>query len=292
MADPTGRDPDATKAVAATEGASRPPGPTGNRAARKRSTTTGPTSSAAPEPVGAPRSATAPDAHDAILARLESLSAQVEDIREELAASRAAREKWSELAETLVPVSRGAMEVATRELQDLEQDVTFDDVTRFAHTTARAIPDMEVLVGQLGSLSELGHEITSISGAGMARLIEILQEAEDRGYFMFARQGATIADRVVTSFSEDDVRALGDNVVTILNAVKDMTQPEVMALVSRTAVTMREVEETPIEPPSILSLLRSMRDPQTRRGLARVLSMLHTVGAENQPTSPTPTTKE
>jgi len=30
-----------------------------------------------------------------------------------------------------------------------------------------------------------------------------------------------------------------------------------------------------------------MRDPQTRRGLARVLSMLHTVGEEHQPTSPT-----
>jgi hypothetical protein len=30
-----------------------------------------------------------------------------------------------------------------------------------------------------------------------------------------------------------------------------------------------------------------MRDPQTRRGLARVLSMLHTVGEDTQPTSPT-----
>ncbi len=226
-------------------------------------------------------------AHDAILQRLDALSAQVAAVNDELAATRAARERWSELADTLVPVSRGAMEVATRELEDLEGDVTVDDITRFARTTARAIPDLETMVAALGSLSELGHEVTSISGAGVARLTEILQQAEERGYFMFARQGAAIADTVVTSFSEEDVRALGDNVVTILNAVKDMTQPEVMALVSRTAMTMREAEDTHIEPPSLLALLKSMRDPQTRRGLARVLSMLHTVGEENQPTPAT-----
>ncbi len=241
-----------------------------------------------PATVGAlsPAASTA-DGQDAILARLDAMNAQMAAISEELAISRASREQWSELIETLVPVTRGAMDVATRELSELEADVTIDDVTRFARTTARAVPTMEVLVGQLGSLSELGHEVTSISGAGVAKLTEILQEAEDKGYFMFAREGAAIADRVVTSFDEDDVRALGDNVVTILNAVKELTQPEVMALLNRTALTIQEVEEAHIEPPSAFALLKSMRDPQTRRGLARVLSMLHTVGEENQPTSPT-----
>ena len=241
-----------------------------------------------PATVGALSSAGASeDANAAILARLDAMSAQMDSISQELATTRAAREQWSELIETLVPVTRGAMDAATRELGELEADVTIDDVTRFARTTARAVPTMEVLVAQLGSLTELGHEVNSISGAGLAKLTEVLQTAEDKGYFMFAREGASIADKVVTSFDEDDVRALGDNVVTILNAVKELTQPEVMALLNRTALTIQEVEDTPIEPPSALAMLKSMRDPQTRRGLARVLSMLHTVGEESQPTSPT-----
>jgi uncharacterized protein YjgD (DUF1641 family) len=240
------------------------------------------------DPVGAlsPAAATA-DANAAILARLDAMSAQMAVMAEQVAAAAAAREQWSELVETLIPVSRGAMDVATRELSELESDVTIDDVTRFARTTARAIPDMEVLVGQIGSLSELGHEVSSLGGAGVAKLTEVLQVAEDKGYFMFAREGAAIADKVVTSFDEDDVRALGENVVTILNAVKELTQPEVMALLNRTALTIQEVEDSHIEPPSAFALLKSMRDPQTRRGLARVLSMLHTVGEDTQPTSPT-----
>ena len=241
-----------------------------------------------PDTVGALSAAAATaDSNAAILARLDAMSAQMAVMAEQVAEAAAAREQWSELVETLIPVSRGAMDVATRELSELEADVTIDDVTRFARTTARAIPDMEVLVGQIGSISELGHEVSSLGGAGMAKLTEVLQVAEDKGYFMFAREGAAIADRVVTTYTEDDVRALGDNVVTILNAVKELTQPEVMAMLNRTALTIQEVEDSHIEPPSAFALLKSMRDPQTRRGLARVLSMLHTVGEDTQPTSPT-----
>lgn len=213
--------------------------------------------------------------------QIERMSAQLDIIVAETLAQRQAREKWVELSDTLVPVTRGAMDVATRELEDLSDEVTVDDAARLARTFARSIPQLEGLLAQVGSVSELGHEVNSISGAGMAKLTEVLAVAEEKGYFAFARQGGLIADRVVTEFSEDDVAALGDNVVTILNAVKEMTQPEVMGLVQRTALTVQGTEEEHVEPPSMFALLKSMRDPQTRRGLARVMSMLHTVGEEH-----------
>ena len=213
-----------------------------------------------------------------LASQVDRLSAQMDFITAELLAQREARERWSELVETLVPVTRGAMDVATREMQELSQDVTIDDVTRFARTLARSLPQIEALMAQLDSLSELTETVTSLSGAGVAKLTDTLQAADEKGYFAFAREGSKIADRVVTEYSEEDVRALGDNVVTILNAVKEMTQPEVMGLVQRSVVQVQE----PMDPPSMFALLKSMRDPQTRRGLARVMAMLHTVG-EQQP---------
>ena len=218
-------------------------------------------------------------------ARLDRMTEQMDFVAAELQAQRESRERWSELTETLVPVTRGAVDMATRELEDLSPDVTAEDAARFARTAARALPKLEVLLAQLDSLSELLHTVNSLSGAGMDKLTEVLAVADDKGYFAFARQGGMIADRVVTEFTEDDVRALGDNVVTILNAVKEMTQPEVMGLVQRTAVSVSDVEDTHMEPPSLFALLKSMRDPQTRRGLAKVMAMLHTVGEESAPAS-------
>ncbi|MCB0904372.1 MAG: DUF1641 domain-containing protein [Actinobacteria bacterium] len=218
-------------------------------------------------------------------ARLDRMADQMDFIAAELLAQRESRERWSELTETLVPVTRGAVDMATRELEDLSPDVTAEDAARFARTAARALPKLEVLLAQLDSLSELLHTVNSLSGAGMDKLTEVLAVADDKGYFAFARQGGMIADRVVTEFTEEDVKALGDNVVTILNAVKEMTQPEVMGLVQRTAISVSDAEDTPIEPPSLFALLKSMRDPQTRRGLAKVMAMLHTVGEESAPAS-------
>jgi uncharacterized protein YjgD (DUF1641 family) len=69
-------------------------------------------------------------------------------------------------------------------------------------------------------------------------------------------------------------------VVLILNTVKEMTQPEVMTLLQRTALTAQEVDDEFTESPSMFALLKRMRDPQTRRGLGRVMAMLRTIGAE------------
>lgn len=221
--------------------------------------------------------------------RLDRLTMQVEWIAEQIALQNQAREQWTELADTLVPVTRGAMDVATRELDELSEDVTIEDAARFARTLARSLPRLEVLMAQLDSVAELTHELNSLSGAAMAKLTDTLQVAEEKGYFAFARQGGRIAERIVTEFSEDEVAALGDNVVTILDAVKEMTQPEVMGLVRRTAMTVQDGEDVHMDPPSMFALLKSMRDPQTRRGLARMLSMLHTIGEEHLPPQNTTT---
>jgi len=147
----------------------------------------------------------------------------------------------------------------------------------------KIVADLERSRRQQEVVTELVETLNPVVRGLMDRAALDLQVAEDKGYFMFAREGAAIADKVVTSFDGADVRALGDNVVTILNTVKELTQPEVMALLNRTALTIQEVEDAHIEPPSAFALLKSLRDPQTRRGLARVLSMLHTVGADTQP---------
>ena len=208
--------------------------------------------------------------------RLDALTAQMDFVVEELQRQRAAREQMTELVQTLARGTKQAMQMATDELAEL--DVRSEDLVRTVRLLAVNLPQIEALLAQLGPLSDLAAQVSDLSGPALAKLTDTLQAADEKGYFAFAREGSKIADRVVTEYTEEDVRALGDNVVTILNAVKEMTQPEVMGLVQRSVVQVQE----PMEPPSMFALLKSMRDPQTRRGLARVMAMLHTVG-EQQP---------
>jgi uncharacterized protein YjgD (DUF1641 family) len=218
---------------------------------------------------------------DGVQARLDHLSAQVDELVAEMRRQREAREQWSELTHELAPVARDAMDLASRELEDLSHDVSVEDLTEFLRTLVRALPKLRGLVQQLDSLSELTHELTLITGAGVATLSDTLAEAERKGYFTFARHGAAMVEEVVTSFSEDDVVALRENVVLILRTVKELTQPEVMTLLNRTGVSLQSMQDDAGgDPPSAMALLKQMRDPQVRRGLGRTLALLRTVGEE------------
>lgn len=211
--------------------------------------------------------------------RLDRLTEQVEYLVTELETQRRQREQWQELTHDLAPVASQAMASATRELESLSREVDLEHLARFAKTLARSLPALEATVAQLTSLGELGADVSQLTAPALANLTARLADLEERGYFAFAREGVGVVDRVVTSFTDDDVKALGDNIVLILETIKEMTQPEVMTMLRRTLHTVQEAEE-PEEAPSMLSLLKEMRDPQVRMGLARVLNMLRSVGED------------
>ena len=126
--------------------------------------------------------------------------------------------------------------------------------------------------------SDLIHDLSPVASQGMETVTKVMTEAEDKGYIDFARSGIGVVDRVVTSFSEEDVEALGDNIVLILETVKEMTQPEVMQMMQSTFHSVQDADQEATEPPGMLALLRQMRDPEVRRGLAKMIAVLRSMG--------------
>ena len=134
---------------------------------------------------------------------------------------------------------------------------------------------------ELEPLRDLAAEIGVLSGPAMESVTSHVASWDERGYLAFARSGARVIDRIVTSFDEQDVEALGDNVVLMLETLRDLTQPQVLQLLRQTADSVGHLQPAPAgEPPSTFALLRQLRDPEVRRGLARMLELLRSVGTE------------
>lgn len=210
--------------------------------------------------------------------RLDVLGDQVAFLVEEMRSQREQRDRFAELSHDLAPLARQGMDSAARELQEI--GVTGEEVIHLVRTLLRTLPTLDASIRQLESLAELGREAAPLSTLAVGLITQRLQEMEERGYLAFAKSGVGIVDRIVTSYTEEDVEALGDNIVLILDTVKEMTQPEVMTMLRRTFHTVGEPDVSQ-EPPSTWALLREMKDPQVRRGLARVLTMLRSVGDDD-----------
>jgi len=135
--------------------------------------------------------------------------------------------------------------------------------------------DVAYLVERQRRMDDLFDEMMPIMKIFMEDASERLEALEKRGYVDFGKELIRVADRVVESYSPEDVRQLGDNVVSILDTVRRVTQPDVMTIVheATNAITDDESEEQ-----GLFGMLRASRDKDVRKGLGVVLGMLRHVG--------------
>lgn len=211
--------------------------------------------------------------------KIETLTAQVQYLTEQAQIIERERQSRAELMRDLVPVANDAFHLAVEQLEEVQENVSLNDLLRLFKRLLRNGRNIEKMLDQLESILDLIETMGPLSDEAFAKIVDTLATMEHKGYFAFARGGLQIADNIVTSFSEDDVRKLGDNIVLILNVVKNMTQPEIMTFINNTLmIATREVEK-PVDD-SLLALFKQMRDPAVRRGLALTMRVLSVVGAQ------------
>jgi len=211
------------------------------------------------------------------------LGAQVNYLMERAEVNRRRQQTWDDLFEDLTPIVNDVYQVAETQLEEMQQFVTLDDVMELAKRLARNTRNLNDMLDTLESAQDFIRDAAPLTKDMMTEATTQLGELERKGYFGFARQGMYVMDQIVTSFDEDDVKQLGDNVVLILNTVKALTQPEMMTMLNNLTQGFHDAESEAQAGQldiGMFGLLKQMRDPEVRRGLAITLETLRRVSAQ------------
>ncbi len=78
----------------------------------------------------------------------------------------------------------------------------------------------------------------------------------------------------MTSFSVEDVKLLGENIVTILETVKTLTQPEMLVAVNNAVSVYKNLDINIEEDVSYWKLLKEANSQEAKRGFAFGLQFL------------------
>ncbi|OFV83838.1 MAG: hypothetical protein A2W26_01845 [Acidobacteria bacterium RBG_16_64_8] len=210
--------------------------------------------------------------------KLDLLTAQVQYLTEQARAVSRRQEERAELVQDVVPIVNDAFRITTEQLEEVQDYVDLSDLLRLLKRLLRNARNAEAMLDQLESMQDLAQTTGPLADSVVAKAADLLESAENKGYFAFTRGSARIVDNVVTHFGEEDLRLLGDNVVLILSVLKDMTQPQILDFL-RSIISEGEAEVSRPVDASVRSLLRQMRDPDVRRGLALFMRLLRVVGA-------------
>lgn len=136
---------------------------------------------------------------------------------------------------------------------------------------------LQVLVDAQRPLVELREEAGAMAGDVLKASVDQLAFLEERGYFAFMRELKYLVDRVVEDYDPADLHEFADNTANILDTVRTLTQPSVMAVARDVAETFSDSDRR--EPVGMFGLMRALnRDKNVQRGVAFGLDLLGRLG--------------
>lgn len=143
-------------------------------------------------------------------------------------------------------------------------------------------------IGNFNKVLEMFESLTDfLADAGpIARevtidLIKKLHEFEQKGYFEFFKELFSVMDNIVENYSQEDVRLLSDNIVTILDTIKNLTQPEMLMAMNNAINVFKNVDTTDIKEYSVWKVLREMNSPEMKRGIGFMMAFIKNLSKEN-----------
>jgi uncharacterized protein YjgD (DUF1641 family) len=110
--------------------------------------------------------------------------------------------------------------------------------------------------------------------------IHKMHEFEKRGYFEFFKELTGIIDNIVQHFSAEDVKLLSENVVTILETVKNLTQPEMLGALNNAISVFKKIETDNVEEYSLWRAFNELRTPEGKKGLGFIMTFLKNITQE------------
>ncbi len=123
---------------------------------------------------------------------------------------------------------------------------------------------------------EFNDDLTPIVSQALKVATERLATLEERGYFKMGEGIFDIVDQVVQAYSPEDLQDLGRNIVSILDTIRALTQPEMMALVGEVTEAAENPEQ--LKPVGLLGAAKASRDEDAQRGMAVLLEVMRRLG--------------
>ncbi len=215
-------------------------------------------------------------------AKLDEINRKLDFILNEIDHQRKHREEMEDLKADLNRVAKDIYLTALDELEEVHDYLKTGDVFHLFKKILRNINNLTKLFEQIENLRDFVEDFGPISREMAIDFMYKLDELDRKGYFDFLKETQRIFDNIVTSFTVDDVRALGDNIVTILNTIKNLTQPDMLQAVNNALNVYKKLDIDVEENISLIKLIKELNHPETKKALYFGLQFLKSLSTLNQ----------
>lgn len=216
-----------------------------------------------------------------ILARIDTLEQKLDLVLEYVNQQRLKSEVVEDLVSDVVIIGKDFYNSSVVELEKQAIELDPDELKQLTINMLKNVKNINEILGLLESMMDLKKDIGPILNEMIIEFTKKMHTIEEKGYFDFAREIGRLMDNIVTNFSQEDVRQLADNVVLILQTVKNMTQPEMLVAVNNAVKVYGSIQTDDIKPYSMWQLMREMRSPEMKSALGFMVAFMKNLSKQN-----------
>jgi len=171
-------------------------------------------------------------------------------------------------------IGKDVYDSTVKALDDHEVVLDPDQLRELGIRVAQNVGNFNSILDTLGSAMDLMKDVGPIANEVIIDTTKKLHEFEQKGYFEFLREFGQIIDNVVIHYGVEDVRMLADNVVAMLDVVKNLTQPDMLKSIDNAVRIFANLEMDDIPEYSIFKVMREMNTPEMKRTLGFFMTFL------------------
>jgi len=214
--------------------------------------------------------------------QLQAIDKKLDLITEELAVVRRQREELNELKDDLTLVAKDLFNTAIEELEDIATFVQTGDFLHLLKKILQNTQNITMVMTKFESGLDFFEDAKPVGKELFNDTLEKLNELDQKGYFHFIKELLTVADNVVSHFTAEDVKLLGNNVITILETIKSLTQPEMLGAISNAMSIYQNLDPKDTPEYSIWRVMRELNTPEMKRGIGFIITFLKKITEEQE----------
>jgi uncharacterized protein YjgD (DUF1641 family) len=211
--------------------------------------------------------------------RDEMILEGIERLENRIAPLSSTAQALSELRSELAPRVNEAVQALIRELADVEADFQVEELFFLVKKALRNVRNFSFALDQMKNLIDFTTTVEPLLKSSVPQMIQYLDSLERSGVFRLLAMGLDVLRKIGAIFSEEDLARLADGVVRLAASVKQLTRPESIEFLERTAALPARVNLSAARPMGPVGLLWAMGDPEVKQGLGVLLELTRGLAA-------------
>ena len=217
--------------------------------------------------------------------QINSINRKLDIVLEEIYVQKQKRQEVEDLVADLSIIGNDMFKASVYELDHAGVELDSEALKSLFFKLLRNVGTLNDLVEIIESATDLAKDAAPIIHQLGLQGISQMNELEKKGYFDFIKELFKIADNIITHFSQEDVRLLADNIVSILETIKNLTQPEMLDAMNNAVNIFNKIETRDIPEYSLWKAFKEMRSPEMKKGIGFMITFLKNIAEDKKNTS-------